>query len=594
MPKFANPDEKPIGYSTWQLFKDTWQRTRPYRGQFFIASLFRLIADTVWLYPSYGLASLINILTHAQANQALAAHQAWKVVWLWSIAVVIRFSCMFLSRKIGLGVASRVNIDTEVAALRHLFKIDIDWHERENSGNKIKRIQSGAGNFDRVIQIWFMNVIEICVNFIGMTFIIAKFNLLTGAVMISFAITYFAISRLLTPWAARSAYAVNAQEEIMTGLEFQAVSNIRTVKVLAMGDSLMKTLHGQAEALYLKIKQRIFRFQSRANILPVWAHIVRTCAIIYVIHGVLNGQFEVGFLFLFSSYFSTIWQSISELSDVSQDIVIARYTIVRMNHILEVPITIEDNTGKELFSTDWKEITLDKLNFGYNDNTVLNNISFSIQRGEKVGIVGLSGAGKSTLFKLLLKEYESFSGSIKFDKQNIQDIQKSDYFEHVAVVLQETEVFNFSLRDNVTIANAAEKDNQELLDQSLAIAHVKDFLHKLPDGMDTVIGEKGVKLSGGEKQRVGIARAIFKQPQILLMDEATSHLDLESEEKIRDSLHKFFENVTAIVIAHRLTTIKEMDKILVIEDGKLIEQGNFDQLYKQKGRFFELWEKQKL
>jgi ABC-type multidrug transport system fused ATPase/permease subunit len=221
-------------------------------------------------------------------------------------------------------------------------------------------------------------------------------------------------------------------------------------------------------------------------------------------------------------------------------------------------------------------------------------MSLEVKRGEKIGVVGLSGAGKSTLFKLLLKEYESFTGAITFDSTPIQHIKKSDYFNHVAVVLQDTEVFNFSLKDNVTVANDAEKDNEELLQRSLDIAHVTDFLHKLPHGTDTVIGEKGVKLSGGEKQRLGIARAIFKQPQLLLLDEATSHLDLESEEKIKDSLHTFFENVTAIVIAHRLTTIKAMDKIIVIENGQLVEQGNFDELYKKQGRFFELWEKQKL
>jgi ABC-type multidrug transport system fused ATPase/permease subunit len=594
MPRFANPDEKPVDYSTMQLIADTWRRLAPYRGRFFAATFFRLISDLVWLYPSYGLASLINILSRAGHDPVLAAHQAWLVVWLWSGAVVIRFSSMFLARTIGLSVAARVNVDTEVAALRHLFKIDIDWHEKENSGNKIKRIQSGAGNFERVITIWFMNVIEICVNFVGMTFIIAKFNLLTGGIMLAFAATYFALSRFMTPWAARSSYAVNAQEEVMTGLEFQAVNNIRTVKVLGMGSSLMTTLAAQGEELFAKIKQRVLRFQTRANILPVWAHVVRTLAIIYVISGILHGRLELGFLFLFSSYFSLIWQSIAELSDVSQDIVIARYTIVRMNHILSVPATIEDDTGKEVFPQKWQTLHIENLNFSYGDNTVLQNMSLEVKRGEKIGVVGLSGAGKSTLFKLLLKEYESFTGAITFDSTPIQHIKKSDYFNHVAVVLQDTEVFNFSLKDNVTVANDAEKDNEELLQRSLDIAHVTDFLHKLPHGTDTVIGEKGVKLSGGEKQRLGIARAIFKQPQLLLLDEATSHLDLESEEKIKDSLHTFFENVTAIVIAHRLTTIKAMDKIIVIENGQLVEQGNFDELYKKQGRFFELWEKQKL
>ena len=223
----------------------------------------------------------------------------------------------------------------------------------------------------------------------------------------------------------------------------------------------------------------------------------------------------------------------------------------------------------------------------------MNDISFEIKRGEKIGVVGLSGAGKSTLFKLLLKEYEDYKGLIKFDGLNLREVSPKDYYAHTAVVLQETEVFNFSLKDNVTIGR--EKYTKSSFDKALEISHVQDFLHKLPQGVDTLIGEKGVKLSGGEKQRLGIARAVYKEPELLLLDEATSHLDIESEKSIQDSLHQFFESVTAIVIAHRLTTIKEMDRIIVIEGGKLVEQGSFSKLMKTPGgRFRELWKKQKI
>ena len=136
--------------------------------------------------------------------------------------------------------------------------------------------------------------------------------------------------------------------------------------------------------------------------------------------------------------------------------------------------------------------------------------------------------------------------------------------------------------------------NAERLGRALAVSHVSEFVSRLPNGLDTLIGEKGVKLSGGERQRVGLARAIYKNPQILFLDEATSHLDLESEEKIQATLHEFFGTVTAVVIAHRLTTIKEMDRIIAIEDGQIIESGTFTELYKNRGRFYDLWEKQKL
>jgi ATP-binding cassette subfamily B protein len=220
-------------------------------------------------------------------------------------------------------------------------------------------------------------------------------------------------------------------------------------------------------------------------------------------------------------------------------------------------------------------------------------VSFDISRGEKVGIVGISGAGKSTLYKLLLKEHENYEGGILFDDIPLRNIKRSSYFKHSAVVLQDTEVFNFKLKDNISLSNVDESENEALLRRAVKIAHVTDFMNKLPDGLDTYIGEKGVKLSGGEKQRVGIARAIFKQPDVLFLDEATSHLDMESEEKIRDSLHSFFQQVTAVVIAHRLSTIKEMDRIIVIEKGEIVESGSFDKLIEKKGRFCELWDKQK-
>ncbi len=151
-----------------------------------------------------------------------------------------------------------------------------------------------------------------------------------------------------------------------------------------------------------------------------------------------------------------------------------------------------------------------------------------------------------------------------------------------------------TLKKNIVISNLPAEHDESSFTRSIETSHVQDFLHKLPLGVDTVIGEKGVKLSGGERQRVGIARAIFKDPQILLLDEATSHLDVESEGKIQDSLHQFFKGITAIVIAHRLSTIKEMDRIIVIENGTIIEQGTFDELHAKDARFREFWDKQSL
>jgi ATP-binding cassette subfamily B protein len=332
----------------------------------------------------------------------------------------------------------------------------------------------------------------------------------------------------------------------------------------------------------------------RAAALNLWAQTFRVGISAFIVWGIVQGRYEVGFLILFYSYFGYVWISLERLSDITLDFVVSRYNLLRMKQILDVPAGIDREDGKCAFPQDWQRITMEGVSFSYGDKDVLHDVSLTVRRGERIGIVGISGAGKSTLFKLFLKEHEHYSGTISIDDVLLKDISRSSFFGAAAVVLQDTEVFNFTLRENIIMANPDRAGDEDLLHRALEVAHITDFLPRLPDGLETVIGEKGIKLSGGEKQRVGIARAIFKDPQMLFLDEATSHLDLESEEKIRDSLHQFFQSVTAVVIAHRLTTIREMDRIIVIEDGRIIEEGSFELLRAKKGRFNELWEMQKL
>lgn len=579
-------------YSSWQLLKDIFVLLKPYKGRFFVASLIRITGDLAWLYPAFALASIVTFLTQYQQGDALTP--VWNVAALWGVAILIRNTSQFFAKYFGYRVAEKLALDSALKTIQHMFLLDMVWHERENSGNKIKRIQNAGDGLNKIIRLWFDNVIEIAVNLVFINIVIATFDHTVLFVLLFFLVTYFIFSAIMTKRAGEAAYIVNAQEEKVNGLFFEAINNIRTVKVMSMAKTLTTILARGMDDLFAKIRTRIFRYQSRGAFLGFWANGFRVAIIVVIILGIINGQYEIGFLILFHSYFSNLRESIDELSTATQDFVTSKFSVARMKDILNEPITIDSEEGKVDFPQNWKKILVKDLLFSYGENAVLNNISFEVRRGEKVGIVGLSGAGKSTLFKLLLKEREEFTGDILFDGVSIQKIRRSDYFKQVSVVLQDTEVFNFSFYDNVTITNAERKKDKKLLERSLDIAHISDFVNKLPDGLETVIGEKGVKLSGGERQRLGIARAIFKEPQLLLLDEATSHLDLESEKKIQDSLHEFFENVTAIVIAHRLTTIREMDRIFVLEDGKILESGNFEELYARRGRFFELWEKQRL
>lgn len=585
--------QKPIiEYPSGQLVKDIFVLLKPYRWRFIVASVLRLAGDLAWLYPAYALAAVVSFLTQYQVGQSLSP--VWWLLGLWVVATVVRSKSQFFSKYIGYQLAEKVSIDSTLRTMAHLFRLDMRWHERENAGNKMKRIQNAGDSLSKILRMWFDSIIEIAVNLVAINIIISKFDHTVLFILAIFFVTYFIISRTMTRRAGAASYQVNEQEEEVSGIMFESINNIRTVSVMSMARAFLLTIRASTDELYEKLRVRIFWYQSRNAVLFFWAAGFRILIFAVIVVGITHGRYDVGFLILFNGYFSILRESIDELATTSVDFVSSKYSIARVMAILNEPITIDDEKGKGLLPTKWKIISLRDVSFSYGNHPVLQNLSFEVKRGERIGIVGLSGVGKSTLFKLLLKEREEFTGDILIDGMSLKKIKRSDYLNDVSVVLQDTEVFNFSLRENITITNDKQKMNKRLLDQSIAISHLGEVIEKLPDGLDTLIGEKGVKLSGGQRQRLGIARAVFKQPQILFLDEATSHLDLESEELIRDSLHQFFEHVTAIVIAHRLTTIRQMDRIIVIEGGTVIESGNFQELYAKRGRFYELWHKQKL
>jgi subfamily B ATP-binding cassette protein MsbA len=564
---------------------------RPYWGRFLLATFFTALGSAVWLYNAYAFAQVVNFVvgyTHGQSLRPL-----YIIILFWIAAIIVRYVSSFLSKYLGIFAAEQAKINAEVAAIDHLSRLDISWHEKENSGNKIKRIDRGAQMIIDMTRIWLNTIVDMAINFAGTLFIISRIDKTLGGLLIVYLIIYYIISSFTRGRAVQAVKEVNIKDEEISGLWYEIASNIRSVKVLGMARKILEYAGVIISEMLSRVKRRIFWFQVGGMLQGIWEGLARISFICFIIWNILHGKYEIGFLILFYGYFNTITNSVSRLSDVAQDIASAKVTVGRLSDIFNEPIRIDSEEKKLDFPKDWDGIHLKNISFMYGDNAALQNITFDIRRGEKVGIVGLSGAGKSTLFKLLLKEYENYHGEIIIGTVPLKQIRKSSYIEHIAAVLQDTEVFNMSLHRNIMLANSKEADNKELFERSLDIAHVRDFLQKLPEGIETLIGEKGVKLSGGEKQRLGIARAVFKNPEILFLDEATSHLDIESEQKIQDSLKKFFKDVTAVVIAHRLSTIREMDRIIVIEGGKIIETGTFDELHAKDGRFRNFWDKQR-
>jgi ABC-type multidrug transport system fused ATPase/permease subunit len=239
----------------------------------------------------------------------------------------------------------------------------------------------------------------------------------------------------------------------------------------------------------------------------------------------------------------------------------------------------------------WSQISLKDISFKYREEEVLDNFNFSFKKGQKIGIVGRSGSGKSTLFKLLLKLYLPKEGMIYFDNVPVTGIKRDSILEKISIVPQETELFNLSFKDNIIISNPGKVDYAKY-SKAIRISQCVPVIAKLKNKDLTLIGEKGVRLSGGERQRLGIARAIYKDSEIIIFDEATSNLDYETEKNILESMEKELKDKTLIISAHRLSTLRGVENIIIIDKGKIVEQGKYEELLRKRGQFYRLWRQQ--
>lgn len=391
-----------------------------------------------------------------------------------------------------------------------------------------------------------------------------------------------------------SAEQANARAE-MTGRITDAYTNIQTVKLFA---------HAGRESIYAKRSMQDFmvtvykqmrlgvKYQISINVLSAFLYISVIGTSLYLW---MNGEAALGVIAASTAMVLKL-DSLSEflmwnVTQLFENV----GTIQDGMHTMGKPIAIQDKADAKTLAVDHGRIQFKDVNFAYTDRNVLDHFNLDIKAGEKIGIVGRSGAGKSTLIQLLLHFYRVNQGQILIDGQNIQDVTQDSLRKNIALVTQDTSLLHRTVLENIKYGRPDASDAE--VNEAIAKAQASDFIPQLVDmkgrkGLDAYVGERGVKLSGGQRQRIAIARVFLKDAPILILDEATSALDSEVEAAIQESLEHLMEGKTVIAIAHRLSTIAKMDRLIVLDQGRIIEQGSHDELIHQNGLYAQLWARQ--
>ncbi len=471
----------------------------------------------------------------------------------------------------------------------HIHKLSLRYHITRKTGGLSRIIERGVKGVDFLLRFMLFSVgplvLELLLVGIVLFWLFDVWYLAVVAVTIALYVWFtFAV----TEWRVRLRRKMNAQDTDANQKAIDSLLNFETVKYFnaehreaARYDHAMEGYEDAAVKTATSLAMLNF---GQALIINLGLVAVMVMAAM----GVQNGSLTVGDFVMVNAYMIQITMPLNFLGTVYREIRQSLVDMGQMFDLLDQPAEVSDKPGAAALHVGGGAVQFDKVRFGYDrEREILKGISLSVGAGESVALVGPSGSGKSTIGRLMFRFYDVSGGAIRIDGQDLRDVTQDSLHASIGVVPQDTVLFNDTIRYNIAYG----KDNATEAEVIAAAksAQIHEFISSLPEGYDTMVGERGLKLSGGEKQRVGIARTLLKDPPILLLDEATSALDTETEASIQTALRRAGEGRTVLTIAHRLSTIADADRIVVLEKGEVVEEGTHEALLARAGRYAQLW-----
>ncbi|WP_171040279.1 ABC transporter ATP-binding protein/permease [Pseudoalteromonas sp. S1612] len=578
--------KRPDAMNLKQSVQTLWPYITKFKGRVLIAILALIGAKGATLLMPWALKEIIDSVDKS-INPLLLVPTLLLVMY-----GALRFASVFLG-EVRDAVFSRVTEhamrDIGLKVFKHLHSLDLAFHLDRQTGGISRDIERGTSGLSFLMRFLMFNIVPTLFEIMTVAIIFgslfsiwfALITLLAVAIYIFFTVT-------VTQWRNRFIRESNAADNQSNTRAIDSLLNYETVKYFNNEQHEAKTYD-----TFLATWEQA-RLKNRLSLLALNSGqaLIIACAITALMwlgaNEVVTGELTIGELVMINAYMIQLFLPLNFLGFVYREIRRALTDLENMLGLLNTSPKVADSETAQPLALKNGAISFENVSFSYDSKRpILKNVSFHVNPGAKVAVVGASGAGKSSLARLLYRFYELSSGAIKIDNQAINTVTLASLREAIAIVPQDTVLFNTSIRENIHYGRPSASEDE--VNKAINMAHLTDFINSLDKGDKTLVGERGLKVSGGEKQRIAIARAILKQSPILIFDEATSALDSQSEQAILNAMREVASNHTSIVIAHRLSTITDADTIIVLKAGEVVEQGKHDELLMQNGEYAHMW-----
>jgi ATP-binding cassette subfamily B protein len=471
----------------------------------------------------------------------------------------------------------------------HLHRLDLAFHLNRRTGGLSRDIERGVSGINFLMRFLVFNIVPTFLElFLVMGILWQQYRFEFALIVFVSVVAYVWFSKSTTDWRTQFIREANQADSASSTRAVDSLLNFETVKYFT-NENHESTRYDEALAHWEQAKRKnrltLFALNSGQSIIIAFS---MTAMLALAAYEVTQNRMTLGDFVLVNAFMMQIFLPLNFLGFVYREIKSSMTNIERMFDLMKIEPAIMDTSDAKELNLSKGHVRFEDVHFSYDSKRpILKGLNFEVRPNERVALVGRSGAGKSTIAKLVFRFYEPKTGLITIDGQDITKVTQHSLRSAIGVVPQDTVLFNDTLLENVRYGRPDASDTEVL--NALSLAHLDEFIAQLPEGVHSQVGERGLKLSGGEKQRVAIARTILKQPSILVFDEATSSLDSRSEMAVMNAINDVSKGKSSLIIAHRLSTIVNADRIMVIDDGKVIEEGSHAELLNMRGSYHELW-----